>query len=123
LDVLVGAGGAKGGEKRRSSKLVPRTKVAPSAKKCIIPAIGALAALTSYGSAESSSNDLAPEVQLREDPRGSSTEPHAQSAAASGPQHAPEASLRVVPSTGTAGASIGCFWIWEMLILSYNWCF
>jgi hypothetical protein len=84
LDVLVGAGGAKGGEKRRSSKLVPRTKVAPSAKKCIIPAIGALAALTSYGSAESSSNDLAPEVQSREDPRGSSTEPHAQSAAALG---------------------------------------
>jgi hypothetical protein len=57
LDVSVDAGGAKSGEKHRGSKLVPRTKVAPSAKKCIIHAIGALAALSLDGSAESSPND------------------------------------------------------------------
>jgi hypothetical protein len=57
LDVSVGAGGAKGGEKRQSSKLVPRTKVAPFAKKCIVLTIGALAALSSNGSTESSPND------------------------------------------------------------------
>jgi hypothetical protein len=32
LDVSVSTGGAKGGEKSRSGKLVPRTKVAPSTK-------------------------------------------------------------------------------------------
>jgi hypothetical protein len=54
LDVSVGAGGVKGGKKHQSSKLVPRTKVAPSAKKRIFPVIGALVALSSDGSAESS---------------------------------------------------------------------
>jgi hypothetical protein len=49
LDVSVGVGGAKGGVKRQSSKLVHRTKVAPSAKKCIIPTFGALAALSTDG--------------------------------------------------------------------------
>jgi hypothetical protein len=68
LDVSVDAGVAKGGEKRQSSKLVPKTKVAPSAKKCIIPMIGALVALSSDGSVKSSSNDLAPEVQSRANP-------------------------------------------------------
>jgi hypothetical protein len=77
--------GAKGGEKRRSSKLVPRTKVAPSAKKRIVPTIETLAALCLDGSAESSLNDLAPEVQSRADPQGPLTEPHARSTAASGP--------------------------------------
>jgi hypothetical protein len=77
LDVSVDAGHAKGGEKCQSSKLVPRTKVAPSAKKCIVQAIRALAALSSDGSAESSSNDQAPKVQSRVDHRGPSMEPHA----------------------------------------------
>jgi hypothetical protein len=85
LDVSGGAVGAKGGEKSWSSKLVPRTKVAPSAKKCIVPVIETLAALCLDGSAESSPNDLAPEVQSRADPRGPLTEPHARSAGASGP--------------------------------------
>jgi hypothetical protein len=90
LDVSDDARGAKGGEKHRSSKLVPRTKVPPSTKKCIIPSIGGLAALSSDGSVESSLNDPSPEVQS---------------------------------STGTAGALTGCFLIWKILILSYNWCF
>jgi hypothetical protein len=123
LDVSVGAGGAKGGKKSRRSKLVPRTKVAHSTKKRIIPTIVALVALSSDGRAESLPNDQASEVQLRVDPQGPSTEPHARSAAALGPQPALKASLRVVPSTGIGRASIGCFWIWEMLTLSYNWCF
>jgi hypothetical protein len=123
LNVSVGAGGAKGGEKRQSSKLVPRTKVAPSAKKRIILTIGALTALSSDGSAKSLPNDQVAEVQLRADPRGPSTEPHARSAAPSGLQPALEASLQVVPSAGAARASTCCFWIWEMLILSYSWCF
>jgi hypothetical protein len=123
LDVSVDVGRAKGGEKCQSSKLVPRTKVAPSAKKCIAPVIRALAVLSSDGSAESSMNDQAPEVQSRADPWGLLMEPHARSAAASGPQPTPEASLRVVPSTSAAGASTGCFWILEMLILIYNWSF
>jgi hypothetical protein len=101
----------KSGEKCRSSNLVPRTKVAPSAKKCIVPVIGALVALSSDGSMDSLPNGQAPEVQSRADPWGPSTEPHARSAAASGPQHAPEASLQVVHSAGAAGASTGFFWI------------
>jgi hypothetical protein len=123
LDVSVGAGGAKSGEEHRSSKLVPRTKDAPFAKKRIVPMIRALAALSSDGSTESLPNDQALEVQSRVDPQGPSTEPHARCTAASGPQPSPEASLWVVPSTGVARALTGCFWIWEMLILSYNWCF
>jgi hypothetical protein len=79
--------------------------------------------LSSNGSAESSLTDQALEVQSRVDPRGPSTEPHARSVATSGPHPAPEASLRVVPSAGITGALTCCFWIWEMLILSYNWCF
>jgi hypothetical protein len=109
LDVSVGAGGAKGGEKLQSSKLVSRTKVAPSAKMCSVSAIRALAALSSDGSIESSPNDQAPEVQSMVNPRGPSTEPHARSVAASGTQPTLEASLRVVPSTGATGASTDCF--------------
>jgi hypothetical protein len=60
LDVSISARGAKGGEKRRSSKLTPRTKVAPSTKKHIVPAIGALAALSPDRSTESMPNDQAP---------------------------------------------------------------
>jgi hypothetical protein len=59
LDVLIGTGDAKGGEKHQSSKLVPRTKAAPSAKKRIVSAIGALVALSSDGSMKSSPNDQA----------------------------------------------------------------
>jgi hypothetical protein len=40
LEVSGGTGGAKGGEKCQSSKSVPRTKVAPSAKKRIVLMIG-----------------------------------------------------------------------------------
>jgi hypothetical protein len=103
LDVSVSAGGAKGGEKHRSSKLVPRTKVAPSAKKCIILVIEALAALSSNGSTKSSLNDQAPEVQSRADPQGPPTEPHTQFVATSGPQLAPEASLQIAPSVAPLG--------------------
>jgi hypothetical protein len=68
-------------------------------------------------------HDEEPEVQSKVDPRGPSTEPQARSAATSGPQPAPEASLCIVLSAGTAGALTGCFWIWEILIFSCNWCF
>jgi hypothetical protein len=78
---------------------------------CIVAVIGALAALSSDGSTESSPNDQALEVQLRADPRGPLTEPHARFAAASGLQPTPKASLWVVPSADAAGASTGCFWI------------
>jgi hydroxyethylthiazole kinase-like sugar kinase family protein len=55
--------GAKGGEKRQSNKLVPRTKVAPSTKNCIVLVIGALDVLSSDASAESLLNAQTPEVQ------------------------------------------------------------
>jgi hypothetical protein len=75
LEVLVCTRGAKGDEKRQSSKYIPKTKVAPSAKKHIVLGIGALAALSSDGIAESLPHDRVPEVQSKADPRGPSTEP------------------------------------------------
>jgi hypothetical protein len=56
-EVSTGTGGAKGGERRPSSKNVPGAKVAPYAKKRIILTIGALAALSSNGTEESSLHD------------------------------------------------------------------
>jgi hypothetical protein len=88
---------------------MPGAKAAPSAKKCIIPAIGALAALSSLGTKESSLHDQAPKVQSKADPRGPSAEPQARSATTSGPRPAPEVSLPIIPSVGTTGASKGCF--------------
>jgi hypothetical protein len=69
VEVLTVAGGAWGGEKRLGYKTVPRVKVAPSAKKHIILAIEALAALSSDGTEESSLHDQAPEVQSKVDLR------------------------------------------------------
>jgi hypothetical protein len=120
LEVLAGAGGAKGGERRPGCKAMVRAKFAPSAKKCIIPAIGALATLPSEGTVKSSLHDRATEVQSKTDPRGSSAEPQIRSTTASVPQLAPEVSLRIVPSAGVAGASTCCFWICEMWIFTKN---
>jgi hypothetical protein len=46
---LLSASGSKSGGKRPGCKIVPRAKATPSAKKCIAPAIGALAAMSSGG--------------------------------------------------------------------------
>jgi hypothetical protein len=56
-EVSVGARGTKGTEKRRSCKSVPGAKVAPSAKKRIVPTIGTLAALSSDGTVKSLPHD------------------------------------------------------------------
>jgi hypothetical protein len=110
-EVSIGAGGAKSSGKRPGFKTVSGAKAAPCAKKHIVPAIGALAALSLDGTEESSTHDQAPEVQSKADPRGPSTEPQARSATISGPRPAPEVSLRIVTSVGAAGASTGCFLI------------
>jgi hypothetical protein len=97
-EVSTGTGGAKGGERRPSSKNVPGAKVAPYAKKRIILTIGALAALSSNGTEESSLHDWAPEVQSKADPRGSVAEPQAWSTTISGLWSAPEVSLGLIPT-------------------------
>jgi hypothetical protein len=84
-EVLVGVDGAKRSGKSLGFKTVSEAKAAPSAKKHIIPAIGALAALSSDGTEESSPHDQAPEVQSKVDPHGPSMEPQARSATISGP--------------------------------------
>jgi hypothetical protein len=93
---------------------VPGSKAAPSAKKCIIPAIGALAALSSGaggggGIDESSLHDPAPEVQSKANPRSPLAEPQAQSMTTPGQQSAAEVSLPIIPSVGAARALTGCF--------------
>jgi hypothetical protein len=76
-EVSAGAGGAKGGGRLPGCKTVPGTKAAPSAKKCIIPAIRALAALSSEGTEESSPHDQTTKVQSKADLCGPSAEPQA----------------------------------------------
>jgi hypothetical protein len=46
---LVGASGSKAGGRRPDYKTMPGAKAAPSAKKCIVPVIGALVVLSSEG--------------------------------------------------------------------------
>jgi hypothetical protein len=99
--VLKAVGGAQA--------VMPRGKAAPSAKKRIVSSIGALVALSSEGTEESSSHDQEPEVQSKADPHGSSAEPQVRSATNSGPRPTPEVSLPIIPSASAAGASIGCF--------------
>jgi hypothetical protein len=107
-EVSAGVGGAKGSGMRPGCKTLPGAKVAPSAKKRIVVAMGALATLSSDGTEESSPHHPAPEVQSKVDPRGSSAEPQARSATTLRPRPAPEVSLRIIPSAGATGASIGC---------------
>jgi hypothetical protein len=76
-EVSAGAGGAKGDGRHPGCKIMPGVKAAPSAKKRIVPAIGALAALSLEGTEESSLHDQVPEVQSKADPRGPSVEPQA----------------------------------------------
>jgi hypothetical protein len=57
LNVSTGAGGAKGGERCPGYKTMLGGKATPSTKKRIIPAIGALAALSSDGTEESSRHE------------------------------------------------------------------
>jgi hypothetical protein len=83
---------------------VPRAKATPSTKKRIVPAIRALAALSSKGTGESSPHDQMPEVQSKADPHGPSLEPQAQSVATSGPRPAPEISLPIIASASATGA-------------------
>jgi hypothetical protein len=60
------ASGSKAGGRGPGSKSIPGAKkIAPSIKKRIVPAIGALAAISSEGTQESSSHDQAPEVQSK----------------------------------------------------------
>jgi hypothetical protein len=76
-EVSAGTGGAKGGGRRLGCKTVPEAKAGPSAKKRIVPAIGALAALSSDGTEESSLHDRALVVQSKADHRGPLAEPQA----------------------------------------------
>jgi hypothetical protein len=110
-ELVIGAGGAKGSGKRPGLKTMSRAKAAPSTKKHIIAATGALAALSSDGTEESSPCDQAPEVQLKVKPHSPSAEPQARFAMISGPRPALEVSLRMVPSAGDVGALIVCFLI------------
>jgi hypothetical protein len=107
--VSTSTGGVKGGERHSGYKTMPGAKATPSTKKSIILVIGALAALSLNGTKESSSHDQAPKVQSKVDPWGPSVEPQARSTTKSGLRPAPEVSLRIVPTTGVDGASIGCF--------------
>jgi hypothetical protein len=111
LEVLAGTASAKASMNCPSYKTVLGVKAAPSAKQCIITAIGVLVALSSEVTEESSLHDQAPEVQSKEDPQGPSAEPQARAMTASGPRPAPELSLHIAPSVGAAGASTSCFWI------------
>jgi hypothetical protein len=107
--VFTDVAGAKSGGRCPGCKIVPGAKAAPSAKKCIVPAIGVLVALSLEGTEEYSTHNQAPEVQLKADPHDSSVEPHARSATTSGPRPAPKVSLPIAPSVGAAGASTCCF--------------
>jgi hypothetical protein len=109
--VLAGTVGAKAGGRHPGYKTVHGAKNAPSAKKCIILAIGVLIALSSEGTEESSSHDQAPEVQSKADPRDPSAEPQARSVTTSGPGPTLEVSLPIIASVGTVGALTGCFYI------------
>jgi hypothetical protein len=85
LEVSTGAGGAKGSERRLGYKTMPRAKIAPSTKKHLVPAIEALATLSSDGTEDSSPHDRVPEVQSKANPRGSSSEHQARSTIKLGP--------------------------------------
>jgi hypothetical protein len=76
-EVPTGVGGAKGDGRDLGCKIVPGAKAAPFAKKCIVPAIEALAAMSSEGTEESSLHDQVCEVQSKTDPRDPSAEPQA----------------------------------------------
>jgi hypothetical protein len=94
LKSVSSASGSKAGGGGLGSLTVPRAKkAAPSAKKCIVPAIGALAAISSEGTQELSPHGQAHEVQSRVEPRGRSSEPRVQSVTTSVLRSNPEASL------------------------------
>jgi hypothetical protein len=108
-----GALGFKAGGGGPSSKTMTSVKKAiTSAKKHIVPAIGALAEISSKGTQESSPHGKAlqasvPEVQSRAEPCGQSLEPRARSPMASVPESNPEASLHVVAPLGAGRVSTG----------------
>jgi hypothetical protein len=63
---LIGALCSKASGRGLGSKTMPRAKkIAPSAKKCIVPAIGDLATMSSEETQESSPHDQSPEVQSK----------------------------------------------------------
>jgi hypothetical protein len=102
---LLDASGSKADGRGLGCKTVPGAKAAPSAKKCIILAIGALAAISLEGSQESSPHDQAPDVQLKAGPHSQSVKPQAQSLMTTGLRPIPEVSLPIATSVGTVGAS------------------
>jgi hypothetical protein len=107
LDSL-GTLGSKIDKNVASSKTMLRAKkVTPSAKKCLVPAIGALATISWEGTQESSPRDQAPEVQSKVGLRDQSPERRVQSPSTLGMRSNPEASIPVATPIGAAGASIG----------------
>jgi hypothetical protein len=105
---LLSTSGSKAGGRGPGCKTVPGSRKAiPSIKKHIIPAIGALATVSSEGTQESSPHDQVLEVQSKAGPHSQSLEPQAQSLATSGLRSIPEVSLPIAMSVGAAGASTG----------------
>jgi hypothetical protein len=91
-----------------SYKIMPRAKkVAPSTKKRIILSMGALVAVSSEGTQESSPHDRAPEILSKAGPRSQSPEPQDRSPMTSGPRSIPKVCLPIAMSVGAAGASTG----------------
>jgi hypothetical protein len=109
-----GTSGSKAGRDGLGSKTAAGVKKATtSAKKHIVPAIGALAKISSEESQESSPHGQAfrasaPEVQSRLEPYGKSSEPHCKSPVASVPGPDPEASLGIAAPLRAGSVSIGC---------------
>jgi hypothetical protein len=85
LEVSADAGGAKGSERCLGYRTLLGAKAAPYSKKCIVLAIGALAALSPDGIEESSPHHRAPEVHSKAEPPSPSVELQARSATTSGP--------------------------------------
>jgi hypothetical protein len=82
-------------------------KAAPSTKKCIVLAIGALAVISLKGTQESLQHDQVPEVQSKAGPHGQYVEPQARSPMSLWPRPIPNVSLPISTSVGAGGASTG----------------
>jgi hypothetical protein len=100
------ASGSKAGGRDPGSKAMSGARnVALSTKKRIVPASGALAAISSEGTQESSPYDQAPEVQSKAGLRSQTPGQRVRSPMTSGPRPNSKAFVPVTVSTGAARAS------------------